>query len=124
MDCDGFPKACIAPFHYGNPGTTAASDAWVLPDAGTLATLAKNIPPAELAARMADLSHRITLLNDAQQIENLQRIYGFYIDRAQWDQAAELFAPDGTIESGQQGVYVGKRRVREFLGLAGHQGLS
>jgi acetyl esterase/lipase len=124
MDCDGFPKACIAPFHYGNPGTTASSDAWVLPDAGTLATLAKNIPPAELPARMADLSHRITLLNDAQQIENLQRIYGFYIDRAQWDQAADLFAPDGTIESGQQGVYVGKRRVREFLGLAGHQGLS
>ncbi|HTC44447.1 MAG TPA: nuclear transport factor 2 family protein [Steroidobacteraceae bacterium] len=124
LDCDGFPKACIAPFHYGNPGTTASSDAWVLPDAGTLATLAKNIPPGELAARMADLSHRITLLNDAQQIENLQRIYGFYIDRAQWDQAADLFAPDGTIESGQQGVYVGKRRVREFLGLAGHQGLS
>ena len=41
-----------------------------------------------------------------------------------WDQAADLFAPDATIESGQQGVYVGKRRVRDFLGLAGHQGLS
>jgi acetyl esterase/lipase len=124
MDCDGFPKACIAPFHYGNPGTTASSDAWVLPDAATLATLARNIPQGELATRLADLSHRVTLLNDAQQIENLQRIYGFYIDRAMWDQAADLFAPDATIESGQQGVYVGKRRVREFLGLAGHQGLS
>ena len=32
-----FPKACIAPFHYGNPGTTSAADAWVLPDAATLA---------------------------------------------------------------------------------------
>jgi hypothetical protein len=124
MDCDGFPKACIAPFHYGNPGTTASSDAWVLPDAATLETLARNIPKGELATRLADLSHRVTLLNDAQQIENLQRIYGFYIDRAMWDQAADLFAPDATIESGQQGVYVGKRRVREFLGLAGHQGLS
>jgi acetyl esterase/lipase len=124
MDCDGFPKACIAPFHYGNPGTTTSSDAWVLPDAATLATLARNIPKTELATRLADLSHRVTLLNDAQQIENLQRIYGFYIDRAMWDQAADLFAPDATIESGQQGVYVGRRRVREFLGLAGHQGLS
>jgi acetyl esterase/lipase len=124
MDCDGFPKACIAPFHYTNPGTTSASDAWVLPDAATLATLAAAIPQGELATRLGELRHRITLLNDAQQIANLQRIYGYYIDRAMWDQAADLFAPDATIESGQQGVYVGKRRVREFLGLSGHQGLS
>jgi hypothetical protein len=124
MDCDGFPKACIAPFHYGNPGTTASSDAWVLPDAATLAAAATEIPARELPTRLADLRHRITLLNDAQQIENLQRIYGYYIDRAMWDQAADLFAPDATIESGQQGVYVGKRHVREFLGLAGHQGLT
>ena len=124
MDCDGFPKACIAPFHYGNPGTTASSDAWVLPDAATLGAAAAKISAAEIPTQLADLNHRITLLNDAQQIENLQRIYGFYIDRALWDQAADLFAPDATIESGQQGVYVGKRRVREFLGLAGPQGLT
>jgi len=124
MDCDGFPKACIAPFHYGNPGTTASSAAWVLPDAATLAAAAANIPTREIPERLADLKHRVTLLNDAQQIENLQRVYGFYIDRALWDQAADLFAPDATIESGQQGVYVGKRRVRAFLGLAGPQGLT
>ena len=124
MDCDGFPKACIAPFHYGNPGTTASSNAWVLPDATTLEALAIRIPKADLPRRLADLQHRVTLLNDAQQIENLQRIYGYYIDRAMWDQAADLFAPDGTIESGQQGVYVGKSRVRAFLGLSGHQGLT
>ncbi|HEX3838844.1 MAG TPA: nuclear transport factor 2 family protein [Steroidobacteraceae bacterium] len=124
MDCEGFPKACIAPFHYGNPGTTDSSNAWVLPDAATLAAAAARIPQGELATRLADLEHRATLLNDAQQIENLQRIYGFYIDRAMWDQAADLFAPDGTLESGQQGVYVGKRRVRAYLGLSGHQGLS
>ncbi|HEY4341328.1 MAG TPA: nuclear transport factor 2 family protein [Steroidobacteraceae bacterium] len=124
VDCDGFPKACIAPFDYGNPGTTASSDAWVLPDAASLAAAAARIPKSEIATRLADLTHRMTLLTDAQQIENLQRIYGFYIDRAMWDQAADLFAPDATIESGQQGVYVGKRRVREFLGLSGHQGLS
>ncbi len=125
MDCEGFPKACIAPFHYTNPGTTAASEAWVLPDAATLASLAAAHPEGPCGAAVsARLRHRITLLDDAQQIENLQRIYGYYIDRALWDQAADLFAPDATIESGQQGVYVGKRRVREFLGLSGHQGLS
>ncbi len=124
MDCDGFPKACIAPFHYGNPGTTDSSHAWVLPDAAALQSLARSIPKGELATRLDDLQHRVTLLHDAQQIANLQRVYGFYVDRAMWDQAADLFAPDATIESGQQGVYVGKRRVRAFLGLAGHQGLS
>jgi acetyl esterase/lipase len=125
MDCDGFPKACIAPFHYANPGTTDASNAWVLPGAATLAKLAASIPKSELAGRMGDLRHRITLLNDAQQIENLQRIYGYYIDRALWDQAADLFAQDGTIESAQQGVYVGKLRVRQFLGSSStQQGLS
>ena len=72
MDCDGFPKACIAPFHYGNPGTTDSSNAWVLPDAATLAASAASIPKGEVATRLADLTHRITLLNDAQQIENLQ----------------------------------------------------
>ncbi len=124
LDCEGFPKACIAPFHYGNPGTTSASDAWVLPDAAALMSAAATIPKSDLARRLADLVHRVTLLNDAQKIENLQRIYGYYIDRAMWDQAADLFAPDATIESGQQGVYVGKRHVRNFLGLAGPQGLT
>ncbi|HTV77401.1 MAG TPA: nuclear transport factor 2 family protein [Steroidobacteraceae bacterium] len=124
MDCEGFPKACIAPFHYGNPGTTDSSHAWVLPDAAALAAAAQKIPTADIARRLTDLQHRTTLLDDAQKIENLQRIYGYYIDRALWDQAADLFAPDATIESGQQGVYVGKRRVRDFLALSGPQGLK
>ncbi len=66
---------------------------------------------------------RATRLRDEQHIENLQRIYGYYLDRAQWDQLADLFADDGTIELAQQGVYVGKKRVREFLGTLGPAGL-
>ncbi len=96
----------------------------MLPDAATLAAAAAAIPTGEVPKRLAQLRQRITLLNDAQQIENLQRVYGFYVDRAMWDQAADLFAPDATIESGQQGVYVGRHRVREFLGLSGPQGLT
>jgi hypothetical protein len=56
---------------------------------------------------------------DAQEIENLQRIYGYYYDRAHWDQMADLFAADGTIEFAQQGVYAGRKRVRQFLGTLG-----
>jgi len=36
---------------------------------------------------------------------NLQRIYGFYVDKQLWREAADLFADDGTLEIGGQGVY-------------------
>jgi len=125
LSCNGFPQACIAPFHYGNPGTSAAAAAWITP---APAATARNpadatVTPAALRQRAADLEHRVTLLQDAQAIENLQRIYGYYLDRAMWDQAADLFADNATFESGQQGVYVGRRRVRQYLGTLGPQGL-
>lgn len=117
MECDGFPAACIAPFHYQNPGTTEAAHAWIVPDPS---------PPIRgpIPARLADLSRRVGRLEDEQAIENLQRIYGYYVDRAQWDQVADLFAADGTLEIGLQGVYVGQRRVRQFLDTLGPQGLT
>jgi acetyl esterase/lipase len=116
--CDGF-SACVAPFHYENPGTSVSGgNAW-----STDSMLASVKPKGSDATRAADLSHRVALLKAEQDIENLQRIYGFYIDRAMWDQAADLFADNATLEMGQQGVYVGKKRVREFLGLQGPHGL-
>ncbi|HTX24046.1 MAG TPA: nuclear transport factor 2 family protein [Steroidobacteraceae bacterium] len=118
--CGGFPKACIAPFDYSNPGTTIAG-AQVWWNADGYAGCDRD-PSA--AAQAAELLHRATLLQDAQQIENLQRIYGYYLDRALWDQVADLFSDDGTIEMGQRGVYAGKRRIRAFLDLLGHHGLT
>jgi len=118
MDCDGFPKACIAPFHYANPGTPEGGRAWAPPGA---APLSKDGQPALNAD---DLARRAERLHDEQQIENLQRIYGYYLDRAQWDQLADLFADDGTIELAQQGVYAGKKRVRAFLDTLGPIGLE
>lgn len=115
--CEGFPAACLAPFHYANPSTLSGGQAWV----------ADSLPvkplKGDLKSALAQLSQRAARLADEQQIENLQRIYGYYLDRAQWDQVADLFAQDGTIEFAQQGVYVGKPRVRAFLGLLGPHGL-
>lgn len=117
LDCDGFPRACIAPFHYANPGTPEGGRAWSEPGPGPLS---KDGEPA----RDADtLALRAARLRDEQRIENLQRVYGYYLDRAQWDQLADLFADDGTIEFAQAGVYVGRKRVREFLGTLGPAGL-
>jgi acetyl esterase/lipase len=118
MECDGFPAACIAPFHYENPGTSAGGTAW---DATTMLASIKG--GGDARKRAAELAHRAMLLQDEQTVENLQRIYGYYLDRAMWDQIADLFAEDGTIEMAQQGVYVGRKRVREFLGTLGRHGL-
>jgi len=126
--CEGFPKACIAPFDYENPGTTrSGAAAWIVSDQDVAAIeAARHGHPLHGSAgrRAAELLHRAALLRDAQEVENLQRIYGYYLDRAMWDQVADLFADDGTIEMGQRGVYVGKRHIRAFLGLLGHDGLT
>jgi hypothetical protein len=128
MDCDGFPAACIAPFHYENPGRTAAAHAWtVLPNrVDAAASKGHAHPPsqAELRKQLSDLSNRVTRLQDEQTVENLQRIYGYYVDRAMWDQVADLFADDATLEMGQQGVYVGRQHLRRFLDTLGPQGLT
>lgn len=118
MACEGFPAACIAPFHYTNPGTTDASKVWTTSDFQASAN------DVDARKRAGDLVHRATLLQDEQQIENLQRSYGYYLDRAMWDQVADLFVDGGTIEMGLQGVYVGKKRIREFLDLLGPHGLT
>jgi acetyl esterase/lipase len=115
-ECDGFAPACIPPFHYENPGRSeAGARVW---------TATPKPGKGNVRARAADLAHRASLLHDEQQIENLQRIYGYYLDRAMWDHIADLFAEDGTIEMGLRGVYVGRKRIREFLSLLGPHGLK
>jgi hypothetical protein len=61
------------------------------------------------------LTLRLQKLEGARAIKKLQRAFGFYIDRGLWQDVADLFAADGTIEIGMDGVYVGKDRIREYL---------
>lgn len=46
---------------------------------------------------------------------NLQATYGYYVDKGLWDEAADMFVADGTLEIAGRGVYVGQDRVREYL---------
>ena len=79
-----------------------------------------------LEARVAALEARKERIEDVNAIERLQAAYGYYVDRALWDEVANLFADEGTIEVGLDGVYVGKERVREYLYAlgGGRQGLA
>jgi len=73
-----------------------------------------------LQQRIAALEQRKTRIEDAHAIERLQSAYGYYADKGLWDDVANLFADDGTIEVGLDGVYVGKARVREYLYALGN----
>lgn len=78
---------------------------------------------AVLSRRLADLARRAQTLNDEAEVQNLQNIYGYYVDRKMWDDVADLFTLDGTMELGQQGVYAGRKRIRRALDQFGPQGL-
>jgi len=96
------------PFHF-----TAASVTRPFPDsAGETAP-----PVTSLADRVNQLARRVARLNDQADVTNLQDTYGYAVDRRRWDQAADLFATDGTLELGLQGVYVGKASIRQGLAV-------
>ena len=78
---------------------------------------------SDLRKRVALMEHRVQQLKDREAVENLISIYGYYLDKNLWDQLADLFSEDGTIEISQRGVYVGKKRIRESLELYGPRGL-
>lgn len=71
-------------------------------------------------AELAAIRSRAGRVSDVDQIENLQRSYGYYVDKMLWEEVVDLFADNGTIERGASGVYVGKDSIRRYLyGLSG-----
>ncbi|WP_336980840.1 nuclear transport factor 2 family protein [Altererythrobacter fulvus] len=64
---------------------------------------------------LAALSARSRKADDYVDICNLQAAYGYYVDKGRWDDAADLFAEDATLELAGRGVYVGRERVRAYL---------
>ena len=111
----GPPRRQPAPFHFdasrvGKPILDVPAPRDAQPTPPTVAALAK---------RMADLAARAQRLSDEIEITNLQHAYGYYVDRKMWDDVADLFATDGTMEMGLQGVYAGRTSIRRGLGRAG-----
>jgi len=109
------------PFHY-----TAASITTPIPDSGSRsAKVANGITPSltSLADRVNELAQRAARLNDQAEVTNLQDAYGYAVDRKLWDQVADRFAGNGTLELGLQGVYVGRASIRHALDQFGPQGL-
>src|SRR5580704_5435563 len=68
-----------------------------------------------LAHTVAVLQARLTALKDIQDIKRLQRAYGYYLDVGQWDQVAQLFSRNATLEIGLDGVYQGQEHIRQYF---------
>ena len=71
----------------------------------------------ELQRRFAEVARGAQTLRDESDVLNLQHAYGYEIDQKQWEQVANLFSVDGTLELGQSGVYAGRERIRRALSV-------
>jgi hypothetical protein len=123
VEFEAYPTYFAAPFHYPNPvsgepvqyrADSTVEIEIIDPSAGE--------PPArtfadfdELEAAVATAEHQAARANDHDAIDRLVRAYGYYLDKSQWDDLADLFARDGSMELAQRGVFVSQDRVREFL---------
>lgn len=70
---------------------------------------------SELLGRIEKLEKRAQEAEDYRDLVNLQGAYGYYVDKGLWDDAADLFAQNGSLELAGRGVYTGQDRVREYL---------
>lgn len=127
---DMYPGELTAPIHYAHPvtGEHAAGPAREDADArsadapaqtSTADASADASAATDVATRLDELDRRIERLEDANAVERLHNVYGYYHDARRWDDVAALFADAGTYETAQRGVYVGRDRVRERLSLEG-----
>jgi hypothetical protein len=112
---ESFPDFYIPKFHYEN----GASIASTIP-----VKLSLDKVPASERKRMEQLARKVERMHDANAIENLQRAYGFFVDKCLWKEASELFADDGTLEIGGRGVFVGKPRILEYLKYLAPEGMK
>jgi hypothetical protein len=108
-----WPRAFTPPFHFRGkyPGLLPL-DAATVPDD----------PPGLVAARAQRLRLRVQRLADQDAVENLQRIYGFYVDKGLWGDAAALFTDDATLEIQGRGTFRGQGRILEYLRAIGPEG--
>jgi hypothetical protein len=104
-----------APAKWGIPYHFEAKHVGVtIPDAA-VAALAARVVAAPASARLADLQQRLSRLRDETEVRNLQHVFGYYLDRKLYDDVADLFAANGSLELAQRGAYVGPARIRQAL---------
>lgn len=70
---------------------------------------------AALKERLDAVERRAQAAEDHIAVTDLQRIYGYYVDKSQWEQVADLFSRDATLEINGRGKFIGHERIREYM---------
>jgi SnoaL-like domain len=114
-----FPAVYTPPYHYDGAFSLSNTHWEAVISAVQLTGRA-----GELQQALLPRAHQLDALRAERDIENLQAIYGYYIDKGRWTQAAQLFTADASYEFGQNGVYHGSERIKQALSLMGPEGLA
>lgn len=69
----------------------------------------------QLEIRLAKAEALADRAQDWIDVQNLQRSYGYYVDKFQWDQVADLFARDAVLEINARGKFFGQDRIRDYM---------
>ncbi|HEU4704445.1 MAG TPA: nuclear transport factor 2 family protein, partial [Sphingomicrobium sp.] len=104
-------------------------------DAATLVRAPYHYTPDEVGRLLPDraadrpdqagwIERQAALLLFLGTAQNSVSAYGYYLDRGMYDDIADLFARDATIDVAGQGAYKGVAGVRKFLGRYGAAGLD
>jgi hypothetical protein len=116
-----YPGVFQPPYHYANP-VSGRCEPGVCSVATSTTGAAERSPASsagagvgEVRSRLAAVQARAARVADVNEIQNLQRSYGYYADKMLWDEVVDLFADNGTLEIGPSGVYVGKDSIRRYL---------
>ena len=70
---------------------------------------------SEYRERIKVLKTKVQRIKDCNDIKRLQRIFGYYFDRGLWDEMADLFSENATLEYARDGVYTGKEKIRKYF---------
>jgi len=73
---------------------------------------------------LEELEAKITELADIEEINKLERIYGYYLDNYMQEEIVDLFSDDTeSVEVADRGVFLGKEGVKKFfIGYLGRGG--
>jgi hypothetical protein len=140
---EAFPSQFTPPFHYENPVATSyvfggdwpektfkkpvtpgrvsaqaiAPAAAAAPSAAPSAAPAASPPKtvAEMEAQVRALELKLERLQSVDELDNLEAMYGFYVDQSMQDAISALFTDQATLEILGRGVFIGKDRIYEYM---------
>jgi hypothetical protein len=70
----------------------------------------------EMEKKIKELEAKVTLQGDIEEIKQLQRIYGYYLDCGMKEDVINLFSDNAeSLEVSDYGVFLGKAGVRRFF---------